>query len=173
VGVGDGVGSVGGDGGWGDGVGSGDASSFGADPDEAVPCVLVGFDALAGSVASAEGGDSGRIASSRGERVVGTGGVPVRGRATGSTATRSTAALKPPSGTDGAGVARVAMTPRRTPNASPTATPTIDWIDFESTSSASQVIPGDRTRLRPSLPDRTSAGMPGAAKPRLTDPYGD
>ena len=99
----------------------------------------VGFGVATGSADRGPGGVgvSGRTASSRGPRVVVGPSTAVSSTATGGMS-RSTSAMKPLRGIDGAGAMGVATNPRRPPMAKPTKMPTIDWIVFESTGRASR-----------------------------------
>jgi hypothetical protein len=122
------------------GVGFGLAVAFGV----ATTFVLVadgalvdaGFveaDARVVALAAAGGFVGGTTASTRAGVVVVVDSATVTASAAGFDPLLSTAAMNPPSGTEGAGAGGVATRPRRPPIAKPTKMPTIDWTDFEST----------------------------------------
>ena len=146
------------------GFGAAFFASFFAGVDAAglVDFAFVAFGDVAGSafVASACVDTIGTSASSRGARVVGTRTV-VSVTATGS-GSRSTAAMKPVPGVEGAGPGGVASNPRTPPMAKPTKMPTIDWIDFESIGWASRMTRGtapDYPYLYQSAPDARAAAL--------------
>jgi hypothetical protein len=116
----------------------------GAEADEEVVLVRVGFDLDAGAFDEDSAGAGMRIVTSV-EAGIDTGisVTFVSVHAVG-LAGRSTTATSPSAGTDRTGTGGVPIRPKKAPTAKPTTTPTIDWTIFDNTTTASRVTPGVR-----------------------------